>query len=44
MWRAFPLRLLGEAGGLVLGTDFFNLFNRVNLDIPGDPRLQIYLS
>lgn len=39
MSRAFPLRFLGEAGGLVFRAEFFNLFNRVNLDNPGDPNL-----
>jgi len=39
MSRAFRLRPLGEAGGLVFRAEFFNLFNRVNLDNPGDPNL-----
>ena len=39
MSRAFPLRQLGEAGGVIFRAEFFNLFNRVNLDNPGDPNL-----
>jgi Carboxypeptidase regulatory-like domain len=37
--RAFPLRFLGEGGRLMFRSEFFNLFNRPNLDNPGDPNL-----
>jgi hypothetical protein len=37
--RAFPLRFLGERGKLLFRSEFFNLFNRPNLDNPGDPNL-----
>jgi hypothetical protein len=39
MSRSFRLPFFGEAGNLVFRTEFFNLFNRVNLDNPGDPNL-----
>jgi hypothetical protein len=37
--RAFPLRFLGEGGKVLFRSEFFNLFNRPNLDNPGDPNL-----
>jgi hypothetical protein len=39
MFRNFPLRFIGEAGRLTFRAEFFNLFNRPNLDNPGDPNL-----
>jgi hypothetical protein len=32
--KHFPLHMLGERGQLDFRTEFFNLFNRVNLDVP----------
>jgi hypothetical protein len=32
--KRFPLRMLGEAGQIDFRTEFFNLFNRVNLGQP----------
>lgn len=37
--RSFALRFIGEAGKLTFRAEFFNLFNRPNLDNPGDPNL-----
>jgi hypothetical protein len=37
--RTFPVRLMGEGGKLMFRAEFFNLFNRPNLDNPGDPNL-----
>jgi len=39
VFRNFLLPFLGEAGRLTFRGEFFNLFNRVNLDNPGDPNL-----